>query len=182
MKCAGTSLKTALEKQGILFNIIGSQIGLKKGLLKHNCVTPEAVQRASRMKGFDEAWKWTFVRNPWDRAVSNYFYMRKASYFDVTFKDYLKLPFNKMPNLAKAHGRSLCYYFGNTKIDFIGRYKNLQEDFDYVCEKIGIQTCKLPHENKTNHKHYTEYYDDECIELVANKFADDIERFGYKFT
>lgn len=123
---------------------------------------------------FKSYFKFTFVRNPWDKAVSEWLYFLKIKpNYRLEFKNSIQTyPFIEHCWLQK-HFAHNC--------DFVGRFENLQEDFNIVCDKIGIARQKLPHENKNKRKHYTEYYDDETRDIVAQKYAKDIEYFGYKF-
>ena len=69
----------------------------------------------------------------------------------------------------------------HVKVDFFIRFESLQQDFHKACDHIGIPRRKLPHLNRASPQPYTHYYDDEMRELVAFKYAEDIEYFGYNF-
>ena len=123
------------------------------------------------------------IRNPFDRLVSWYFdaitIKRRFEEFNdksISFVDAVKNRpewVHKLPPLSDFNK-------GAKNINYI-RFEKLQEDYNFVCDKIGIPRQQLPHKNKTNHKHYTEYYDDETRKIVAEKYAKDIEYFGYEF-
>ena len=72
--------------------------------------------------------------------------------------------------------------------DFIGKFENLEADFNKVCDKIGIPRQRLSHHNckeqhypGENHQHYSCYYDDESRKLVSDKYRRDIEIFDYTY-
>ena len=70
---------------------------------------------------------------------------------------------------------------GNNMINYVGKIENMEENIGYVFSKIGLDTPDMKHKNITKHKPYIEYYNNKMKKLVAEKYAKDIERFGYKF-
>ena len=146
------------------------------------------AEQYSTTEHWNSYFKFSIVRNPWAKELSDYFFCIKKTGFNGTLTKYLKeQDFDNIKQKKRHklwHSNQLDWLISkNNKIelDFIGRIENLQEDFNVVCDKIGIPRRKLPHKNKTNHKHYTEYYDDETREIVAEKYAKDIEYFGYEY-
>ena len=140
----------------------------------------------------DNYYQFSFVRNPFSRLISSYNYLRQGgkSQYDRDARDRLGLQEKTFKEFAKSfnpvdsaiHFKPQIKFF-NKDIDKIKIFKleNIQSDFNLVCSKIGIPRQKLSHKNKSKHKHYTEYYDDATREIVSEKYAKDIEYFGYEF-
>lgn len=151
---------------------------------------------------WDACFKFSFVRNPWDRLVSwwsmidngrtattrppNPFFgyvLERARSFDeflacctdeVIDPDGRKHIFrNQIDYLVDESGRII--------VDYVGRYERLQEGFDEVCRRLGRASVELPRTNASRHAHYTEYYSPATAELVARRYAGDIAHFGYQF-
>ena len=81
----------------------------------------------------------------------------------------------------KFQYNGLRYHTPPPRFSFVGRVENLQHDFDALCDKLGLERMKMPHLNATRHHHWREYYDDESRDIIAEKYARDIEIFGYTF-
>lgn len=138
----------------------------------------------------------TFVRNPYSRIVSAFFYLRDTNLRyrqdrhyrnthnlqEMNFSEFVK---EKLLIAKYPHFDGIVDKYIKSedleKFDFIGKTENMQTDCDLVCDIIKRPKRILPHDNKSEHKHYTEYYDDESRKIVANIYAKDIEYFDYEF-
>jgi len=178
-----------------LLSGFGKRIEFQEGWDEKNKIWQQHLtikQILSLRKNCADYFKFSFVRNPWDRMVSDYFYFMKHG-ISGEFKDFLMETDVYFDNFPIFNGRVGCkdhrlpqIHFlldENDKypIDFIGRFETLQQDFNIICDKVGIPPQELPHLNKTEHKHYSEYYDEETKQIVAEKYAKEIELFDYKF-
>ena len=155
-----------------------------KGHINFNSDRP--IYKSLDLNKFD--FSFSSIRNPWERILSAYhkggWEHRRGEY--PTFNSCVKaIKYDDIScSASKWHVTSLHRHLvRNDKliVDHLIRVENLQEDFNVVCDKIGIPKQQLPHINKSKHKHYTEYYDDETRKIVAEKYRKDIEYFGYKF-
>ena len=70
---------------------------------------------------------------------------------------------------------------GRLMTDTILRQENLKEEWDKMFDKLGYESPKLPQRNKSEHKHYSHYYDDESVQLVSKIFNKDLKFFKYEF-
>ena len=111
---------------------------------------------------FAQYFKFSFVRNPWARLVSEYNYRRMhgVEQYQKEFKRFL---FESFPNEnADDYENSQDFYRhvipqwkflydenGKCLVDFIGKFESLQQDFDKICQQLVIPQTMLPHKNIT---------------------------------
>ena len=186
-KTAGNSIQSVLRdySEDELVALRDEQDGIERfGLrnpkykIKKHSTLAEYLAALGEME-FGNLYKFTCVRNPWDRMVSYYFTpTQNTSAWDR--KKFRKAIFNVLPvadylRLDKGKGDP----FAN--VNYIMRFENLADDFRAVCAALDISPAPLPRYNRSDRGHYSKYYDDELRELVGARFAAEIERFGYTF-
>lgn len=214
LKTAGTSVESILSNY-----CSGSDIVTPLNDFKHNRNEKgEFIHRAMNAEDYKEIgqhvdaetirarlpaelwnsyFKVSLARNPWDRAVS-FFYWEHRQDPSIRprkrFYHYLGIPFNEPKMLRhkfreflksdKWAGNDRFYVQGDKLcVDFVIRYENLNEDFAEVCRRLELPTQDLPHLKSGIRKkhHYSEYYDEETKALVAERHKNDIQLLGYAF-
>lgn len=128
----------------------------------------------------DEIWntyyKFAFVRNPYDRCISNYFYLKYHK--TMSFADFIKKDLLRVNDIWHHELTQTTHLYDNGNYpDFIGRFEDLQCDFDHVCDAIGIPHMTLPHLNSSNRN--TIYIDDHMQLSIYEKYKEDFDNFNY---
>lgn len=152
---------------------------------------------------WDESFKFSFVRNPFDRLVSWYEFSRtRHPNFYNKYKDFKEWAMNGFQTTWQLHDEIFPFLeddimkYGNydtpyyqlklsnyisDDLDYVGRVENIEEDMRKIGEMIGVEVKYVPHKNKSKRKEYKTYYDDELIAKVHEIFGDDLDKFGYEF-
>lgn len=154
--------------------------------LQHGHISARQIQPLVEPELWESYFKFAFVRNPFDRYVSTCFFLnrrdpnfaRSAAQF---MKQALSRPQFRQRVLVKPQYLQLIDASGEIALDYVGRYETLQESFNEICERINIPATNLGRKNASDHTTYSEYYDDELRDIVADFYSEDLKRFGYDF-
>tara|TARA_B100001093_G_scaffold519468_1_gene608622 strand:- start:343 stop:1014 length:672 start_codon:yes stop_codon:yes gene_type:complete len=208
-KCGGSSVESVLfPEEDRLPNNLWMGIGLGKnpeyclsglgfrnqygitGGLQH--LPAKTIKRVVDKNLFDSYFKFCFVRNPYERAVSQFFYSKNfrsdlCEWIDLpqngefSFTDYLNAIISSPTHVQFQPQCDFIFEGPNLLVDFVGRVDNFQEDFDFICNMIDIPSKKIPHANKSNNLHYRDMYSLSDKRLVEKIYECDIDFLKYSF-
>tara|TARA_R110002073_G_scaffold119169_3_gene260175 strand:+ start:203 stop:919 length:717 start_codon:yes stop_codon:yes gene_type:complete len=147
---------------------------------------------------FQKAYKFAFVRNPWERLRSAFSYLHSAiginNSLDVlwateylgeyaNFEDFVLAL--KNPGVAKKiksykHFQNQLDWIripGNPNItlDFIGHFESFSDDSAHVMNDLGVHSA-LGHKRKSKK---SAVFSTEMIDIVADMYSEDIDILGY---
>jgi len=200
-KTGGTALTRALEARARADDVIVAD-------------TPKGRARAARQKGLPvrgRLWKhalladldgWldeeeiaglftlTLVRNPWDRLVSYYHWLRAQDFAhphlalaqSCDFSAFLNDPDFAASLRAHPARRYMTTAAGAERATLYARLEHLDQDLGPFEAHLGFGLTPLPFENRSERpRDWRGLYSDADAALVADIAAEDIARFGYRF-
>ncbi|KIC34575.1 sulfotransferase family 2 domain-containing protein [Leisingera sp. ANG-S5] len=199
-KTGGTALALALEARAMADDMMLGD-------------TPKALKRRRRLKDAEargRLWKhstladieglvpedtlkglfaFTLVRNPWDRAVSYYHWLREQSFAhpaiglaqSLEFRDFVQNP----EVIAAFRGSPASSYMrhadGSEQCQLYIRLEHFHKDAQPLFDHLGF-SLELPVVNESGRQRdWRLYYDDTAAEAVAGACAQDIAQFEYSF-
>lgn len=201
-KTGGRSLVTDLGFDQILSDFRTVKMAHKKLSFGHVYVGDILNVNKSFADVFENSFKFAIVRNPYERCVSLFFYIKytqlgkkiKHDEFEKyknEFKTFCKrlnsvtpIGLYNVKNDSQANKQtSWVTYKGANFCDYIGKFEKYDESVKYIASKLKI---KLPdklsniHENKTQKDfNYMDFYDEQSAKHVYSYYEVDFENFGY---
>ncbi len=199
-KTGGTAMALALEGRAMKDDILIGD-------------TPKALRRRGRLKRVTAAgrlWKhatladidglvdaaqiagaftFTLVRNPWDRMVSYYHWLRVQRFDhpavslaqDLDFAGFLHHPQTGTAFRAHPYAHYMTDAGGHERCRAYIRIEHLEADAAPLWAHLGF-SLNLPRVNASDRDaDYRSYYTDNDAARLADICAADIERFGYCF-
>jgi len=178
-KTAGTSMEKALADYGVKKL---EEKGDLKFELNYNQSQHFNCDEYKKYLGseYDDYFKFTVVRNPFDRVVSYYYggAIQKGlnfkdwvvdRYLNENYKDYIRMY------------SDYTHWFDKDEMNYVLKFENLDQDFIKLKETLDLN-CELGKANVNKSRtHYRDYYDNKTKDIIENHFEKELNAFQYKF-
>ena len=159
---------------------------------------------------FNSYFKFAFVRNPFDVSVSRFYWningkgqtgydltkdgfnkwvdkytlssiFHKAEYYAIN----MAYPFLFSDNFVNNDHSMINYDLSGRAfdLDYVGRYENLVDDFDEICDILNLGKISLPNKKVATRekRSYKDMYTEDSINKVTKAFSVDLDLLGYGF-
>jgi hypothetical protein len=153
----------------------------------YNHIAAELVRHYAGEAIWRSYFKFSIERNPWDRELSNYFWMYRDEKLPFRlagrrppFEEYMLMPENRM--LSNFDIYSIDQQIA---VDFICRYETLEASLHTALERIGIdvpfELPRLKSDTRTDSRDWRQFYTPRTRDIIAAAHAREIASFGYVF-
>lgn len=187
-KCAGASVEIALG----LWDIDKESEEFKRYYrLLHQSLNDHIEEIKSIGLNWRDFFIFSVVRNPWDRAVSRFFFLKthhdKYKNNNISFDKYIRNCYEYFLSNGEHKHHSIkefMYFEDEYVIDYVIRQENFETGLQEVMKKLEVTDYKTPHMDQNTirpSKDYKSYYNKETKNMLAEIAADVIELFNYKF-
>lgn len=157
--------------------------------LSNNPVHPSAdIIKKAFPKEWESYFKFAFVRNPYERLVSDYLWRRRSSKMDFSFLSYLKMLNDGEDSTGVVHkghvsNIDMITMDGKICVDYIGRYENVKSDFGKIGDMIGLEGLTLETNQKSsgNDLDYGSFYSFEEKEIADILVKNELKLLDYDF-
>lgn len=201
-KCAGTSIEHAFGVNVTNYNaeenddLFGWD---KKNNLWLQHATPQQLIDLNYIdrKQWNNYYKFIVYRNSWDRAYSDYKWIKEVKNISDSFYNFLHkkgkykkiLTDNSTNYYVGDHLTSQKDYFfldgKRINYDVEINFNKLESGFKKITKDLGLKTdffkYNLNRTKKNNKDHYSHFYNYRKKKIVENLYKDDIEYFGFEF-
>jgi len=144
-------------------------------------------QRAVEVrKMFPDIWQryftFCFERNPFDRAISRYYWEQRRTATVSSMSDFLRSVHRWM-----LSSWDLYSDYNGLMFDFAGKHKNLQAGLNFVQETLSLpDKITLPEQKakggfRTDHRHYKQVLSAVDRQLIEDVCAKEIDQFSYSW-
>ncbi len=200
-KTGGTALTLALEARAMKDDILigdtpkararkARLIGVKSAgrLWKHSTLADMAgLATEEEIAGF---FTFSLVRNPWDRVVSYYHWLREKNFAHPAvglakthdFSGFLNHPQTLTSLSLWPYAAYLRDTSGIERASLFARLEHLDSDLAPLEAHLGFRLTPMPRANQSARAaDWRGFYSDADAALIARICAEDIARFGYGF-